>query len=267
MAAATGQWVLILGASSGFGGAMAREFAQKGYHIAGVHLDRRATLPDAESVMADIRACGVEARFFNVNAADADKRAAVIAVLRGLLEERGELGQLRVLIHSLAFGALRPFTAVEGGAEIQPSHFAMTYEVMADSLVFWTQALLSNGLMGSGGRIYAMTSSGGHRVWAAYGAISAAKAALEAHVRQLAVELAPRAITVNAIQAGATDTPAVRRVPTHDELLTHALQINPHGRITTPIDVARAVVALSVPETAWITGNVIRVDGGEDIVA
>ena len=111
-----------------------------------------------------------------------------------------------------------------------------------------------------------MTSAGGHRAWPAYGAVSAAKAALEAHIRQLAVELATRRIAVNAIQAGVTDTPALRKIPGNDALIAHAQAMNPSGRLTTPEDVASAIVALSGAGTGWMTGNVIRVDGGEDIV-
>ncbi|MHB9131903.1 MAG: enoyl-ACP reductase FabI [Armatimonadota bacterium] len=262
----SGKWVLILGASSGFGAATAREFAKAGYHVAGVHLDRRAALPAIEALLADIHQTGQEARYFNINAADPEKRQAVLAALSSLLSERGEMGQLQVLVHSLAFGTLRTFIAREGEAEITTQQFEMTYEVMANSLVYWTQDLLANGLMTAGARIFALTSAGSHRVWPDYGAVSAAKAALESHIRQLAVELAPRHITANAIQAGVTDTPALRKVPFHQEMINHATGMNPHRRLTTPEDVAAAIVALAVPGTAWMTGNVIRVDGGEDIV-
>ena len=112
-----------------------------------------------------------------------------------------------------------------------------------------------------------MTSSGGARVWRAYGAVSAAKAALESHIRQLAMELAPLGIAANAIRAGVTDTPALRKIPGSESIKQAALQGNPSGRLTTPQDVASALVALSRPETYWLTGNVIGVDGGEDIVA
>ena len=120
--------------------------------------------------------------------------------------------------------------------------------------------------MREGGKVFAMTSSGGQRVWRTYGAVSAAKASLESHVRQLALELAPQGITVNAIRAGVTDTPALRKIPGHEEMIEIAKARNPFGRLTTPADVAAAVVVLSQPGTHWMTGNVIGVDGGEDIV-
>ena len=142
----------------------------------------------------------------------------------------------------------------------------MTLDVMANSLVYWVQELLARGLMGHGGRIFAMTSAGGARVWSTYGAVSAAKAALESHVRQLSLELAPKGITANAIMAGVTDTPALHKIPGSDEMIAMAQRKNPSGRLTTPQDVAEAIGLLSHPKSYWMTGNVICVDGGEFIV-
>jgi NAD(P)-dependent dehydrogenase (short-subunit alcohol dehydrogenase family) len=96
--------------------------------------------------------------------------------------------------------------------------------------------------------------------------VSAAKAALESNIRQLASELAPRGITANSIRAGVTNTPALQKIPGHEAIIAMAQRRNPSGRLTTPEDVARAIVALSHPDTYWITGNVIGVDGGEEIV-
>ncbi len=110
-----------------------------------------------------------------------------------------------------------------------------------------------------------MTSAGGHRAWPTYGAVSAAKAALESHTRQLAIELAKRKIAVNCIQAGVTDTPALRKIPGNDKMIEIALRTNPGGRLTKPQDVAKIISMLANSSTPWLTGNVIRVDGGEDI--
>jgi enoyl-[acyl-carrier protein] reductase III len=120
--------------------------------------------------------------------------------------------------------------------------------------------------MRRGGKIFAMTSAGGSRVLPNYGAVSAAKAALESHIRQLTMELAPHGIMVNAIRAGVTDTPALRKIPGNEAIAETALKRNPSGRLTTPEDVARAIAVLCRPGTEWITGNVIGVDGGEDII-
>jgi NAD(P)-dependent dehydrogenase (short-subunit alcohol dehydrogenase family) len=259
-------WALILGASSGFGEATSVALARAGLDIFGVHLDRKATLPHAEGIADEIRALGREAIFFNANAADAEKRTETVATLQRVLEERGAMGTLRVLLHSLAFGTLKLYIADPMKEAVSPSQIDMTLDVMAHSLVYWTQEVVGRGLMGRGGRVYAMTSSGGARVLPHYGPVSAAKAALESHVRQLAAELAPRGITANAIRAGVTATPAAQKIPGYEQIAAEARRRNPHGRMTTTADVARAIVVLAHPDTYWMTGNVIGVDGGEDIV-
>jgi enoyl-[acyl-carrier-protein] reductase (NADH) len=111
-----------------------------------------------------------------------------------------------------------------------------------------------------------MTSSGSHRVLPMYGAVSAAKAALESYCRQLAFELGPHGITANAVQAGVTVTAALNKIPGSQEIIKHAMDRNPAGRLTTPEDVARAIVLFASDHGAWMNGTVIRLDGGEDVV-
>lgn len=256
-----GKWFLALGASSGFGAAACREAAKKGMNVFGVHLDRKSSMPMVEELLADLNREGVSVRFFNVNAADRDRRGEVLDAVR---ETVGQEGGVRVLLHSLAFGILRPFIAPEGA--IEQSQMDMTADVMGHSLVYWVQDMVARDLFDRNARIFAMTSAGGARVLPNYGAVSAAKAALESHIRQLAMELAPLQITANAIRAGVTDTPALRKIPGNDRIIDEALSRNPSRRLTTPEDVARAMLLLSEPESYWMTGNVIGIDGGEDII-
>lgn len=258
-------WALVLGASSGFGEATSLALARAGLNVFGVHLDRRATLPNVERIVGEIRALGREAHFFNVNAADDEKRVEVATEMERVLRERGELGTLRVLLHSLAFGTLKLFLADPMKEAVSKAQMDMTLDVMAHSLIYWTQEVVGRGLMGEGGRVFAMTSSGSTRVLPFYGPVSAAKAALESNIRQLAAELAPRGITANSIRAGVTATPAAKKIPNYDEFSRKAIERNPSRRMTTTDDVARAIVVLSHPDTHWITGNVIGVDGGEEI--
>ena len=256
-------WALILGASSGFGGATAKELARNGFNIFGVHLDMRSTLPNAEAIIQDIEAQGRKAVYFNVNAADAGKRTDVINAIVEMTSEDGSF--VRVLMHSLAFGALMPVIAETPKEALSQKQMEMTIDVMGNSLIYWAQDLAAHNLLRSGSRIFAMTSSGSTRVIRSYGAVSAAKATLEAHIRQLAFEMASMGVTANAIRAGVTDTPALRRIPEGPALLERVKLSNPGGRSTTPEDVAQTIAVLSDERLQWMTGNVIGVDGGEEI--
>ncbi len=258
-----GKWALILGASSGFGAAAGKALAAAGMNIAGVHLDLRATLPIAKQTIADIEALGAQALFFNTNAADPDRRAKVLDGLTAALAP-GET--VHVFMHSLAFGTLKPFIAETPEDAIDQAQMEMTSNVMAHSLVYWTQDLVRRGLLGRGSRIFSMTSEGSQRVVPNYGAVSAAKAALESHTRQLAFELGPRGVLVNCINAGVTDTAALRKIPGNEKMIEATLRRNPAGRMTTPEDVAATIVALSQPDVRFVSGSVIFVDGGEAVV-
>ena len=257
-----GEWALILGASSGFGEATSLELARRGMNIAGVHLDRKNTLPHVDEIVGAIRKAGGRAEFFNANAADEAKRKEILDALGPLLGGK----PVRTVLHSLAFGALKPFLAEKEEDRITKSQLEMTLDVMAHSLVYWSQDLLARKMIGKGSRIFAMTSAGGARMWTSYGAVSAAKAALESHIRQIAVELAPMGIAANAIRAGVTDTPSLRKIPGHEEMITMATARNPGRRLTTPEDVARVIATLSADGIEWLTSNVISVDGGEFVV-
>jgi NAD(P)-dependent dehydrogenase (short-subunit alcohol dehydrogenase family) len=250
---------LILGASSGFGAATSRALARAGMDVVGIHLDLKSTLPKAQAVQADVEAAGRKALFINMNAADDRKRAMAI----GRMHEEGV--KVKVLLHSLAFGALKPLVAGTREESLDEKQIQMTLDVMAHSLVYWVRELVWAALFDDDARIFCMTSEGNQRVMPTYGAVSAAKVAMESYVRQLAYELAPRNIKVNAVQAGVTDTPALRVIPAHERIIEATLRRNPYHRLTQPEDVASAIAAFSRPELAWMSGNVIRVDGAEFI--
>jgi enoyl-[acyl-carrier-protein] reductase (NADH) len=168
-------------------------------------------------------------------------------------------------MHSLAFGSLVPFLAEDAKASLSRKQMEMTLDVMANSLVYWVQDLWQAGLLERGSKVYAMTSEGSARTIPSYGAVSAAKATLESHCRQLAMELAHlhSGVAVNAIRAGVTETPALRKIPEAARIIEHTLARNPHGRLTTVEDVGDAIVTLASTDSDWINGNVINVDGGE----
>jgi len=254
-------WALILGASSGFGEATALELARAGMNIFGVHMDRRDKLQRVTDLQQKIHEFGRESHFVNNNAALDDTRQECVEELTRRMADPP--GTLRVLMHSLAFGSLRPLAGAE---EVASRHqIELTADVMGHSLVYWVQECLRAGLLDRGARIFAMTSIGSSRAIPSYGPVSAAKAALEAYIRQLAVELAPAGITANAILAGVTDTNALRQIPGFEKILEVARQRNPSRRLTQPEDVARTIAALCHPATYWLTGNTLHVDGGESI--
>jgi enoyl-[acyl-carrier protein] reductase III len=254
-------WALILGASSGFGEAAALELARAGMNIFGMY-NRRDHVDNVEAMAGKIRACGRQSFFVNDNATMEDARTAVVADVAQRMTEPP--GTLRVILHSLHFAGFR---ALAGSEEVVTrAQLELTEDVMANSLVYWVQDCLRAGLLDRGARIFAMTGMGSSRAFAQQGGLCAAQAALEAHVRQLAVELAPAGITVNGILPGVADTPSLRQTPGFEKILETARQRNPSKRLTLPEDVARSIAALCHPATYWLTGNILRVDGGENIV-
>ena len=284
----TGHWALILGGSSGIGLASAKKLAQAGMNIAIVHRDRRAHLPQIEAEFAAIRELGVNLETWNINALLPDKREQVIKELSVKIGE----GKIRVLLHSIARGNLKPLISEkteikydDSLSEINPQFveamqwlrsennpsthtlkeedYRLTIEAMTTSLLSWTQDLIEKKMFAPDARILGLTSEGNQRIWPSYGAVSAAKAALEALMRTMAVELAPLGIKTNLIQAGVTDTPSLRMIPGSEKMKLAAMMRNPFGRLTRPEDVADVVYILALDESVWVNGAIIPVDGGE----
>jgi len=158
-------------------------------------------------------------------------------------------------------------TAPEYSSEvfIEEEDMARTIHSMGTSLLGWTQSLQARQMFSADARVFGLTSEGNAIAWKGYAAVAAAKVALESVSRSIAVEMAHFGIRSNVIQAGVTDTPALRMIPGSDQLKAHSRTRNPFGRLTTPEDVADVIYLLSLPEAAWITGEVIRVDGGEAV--
>ena len=158
-------------------------------------------------------------------------------------------------------------TAPEYSADsfLEEEDMARTIHSMGTSLLGWTQALRERALFAPDARVLGMTSEGNAVAWKGYAGVAAAKVALESVSRSIAVEMAQFGIRSNIVQAGVTDTPALRLIPGSEHLKAQASKRNPFGRLTTPEDVAAAIYLLSLPEAAWINGAIVRVDGGERI--
>jgi NAD(P)-dependent dehydrogenase (short-subunit alcohol dehydrogenase family) len=164
-----------------------------------------------------------------------------------------------------AFSALTDGATFDNGALLGDEDFARTVYAMGTSLITWVQALLSRGLFADDARVLGMTSEGNRAAWRGYAAVAAAKAALESAARSIAKECAPYGIRSNIVQAGVTDTPALRLIPGNAQLRASGLSRNPFGRLTTPEDVANFICLLCTDEAAWLNGSLVVVDGGEHL--
>jgi enoyl-[acyl-carrier protein] reductase III len=254
-------WALILGGSAGLGLASAKKLAAHGCNIIIVYRSSRADVPVIEQEFETIKAMGVDLISFNKDAMSVEKRESITQDIQAKL---GEQGKIRVMLHSIAKGNLKPMIAAEGAA-LQNDDFHLTLEAMAISLYDWTKLFFEKKLFAADARIISFTSEGNRKAFKTYAAVSAAKAALEAITRNIALEFAPYGIKANCIQAGVTDTFSFRMIPGHEVLEEAALRRNPFKKLTTPEDVANVVYLLSKDEAAWINGTTIIADGGEHI--
>lgn len=162
-------------------------------------------------------------------------------------------GSVDAFVHCAALNAFKPLV------EVKPNQWDLTMNTNARAFLTCVQKLLP--LM-PGGTIVAVSSLGGQRVVANYGAMGPTKAALEAVVRYLAAELAPRGIRVNAVSGGLVDTESVQRFPRSEELAREAVSRTPAGRIGLPDDLAEVILFLIGPAARWIYGQTIIADGG-----
>ncbi|NKI32366.1 SDR family oxidoreductase [Croceivirga thetidis] len=256
----TRKWALILGGSSGLGLATATKLAKQGFNLILVHRNRRTDLEGIESTFQKLRDIGAIVLSFNVDATNGDKQDSVLEEVAAALSNQ----KIKVLVHSIAKGNLKPMYS-ENRPLLNHQDFELTISAMALSLYDWIQKLIALQLFESDSRIVAFTSEGSSKIIPNYAAVSAAKTTLESLTKAIAVELAPIGIKANCIQAGVCDTASFRLIPNSELIAKVALNRNPNRRLTTVEDVANAVYLLTTDEAKWITGNVLKVDGGESL--
>ena len=252
------KWVLILGASTGHGGATAISLAEKGYGIIGFHFDRGETKKEAERTIAKVSELNDgKCHYWNTNAASEKTMEKYIPQIKKITD--GE--PLKLLLHSIAFGTTTNFF---GDKPVTQRQMDMTVHVMGNSLLYWTQNLLAEKLLGNGSRILGLTSEGNYLAMEGYGPVSVAKVAMEAIIRQIGWELGELGITANAIQAGITPTRALTKITDRWETwVENTKKRNPMRRTTTPQDVANTIKLLLEREADFINCSIIYCDGGE----
>jgi enoyl-[acyl-carrier protein] reductase III len=256
----TGYWAVVLGGSSGLGLAAAKKLAQHGMNICIVHRSPRAEMEKIQHEFTQIKSNRIMFVDFNADILNLQKQHEILTEIK---KKIGKKGSVRCLLHSIAKGNLKPMTGNE--LTLTADDFQMTLHAMAISLYDWTKAIFNEELFAKDARVLSFTSEGSIKAWKHYGAVSAAKAALEAISRNIALEFAPFGIRSNCIQAGVTDTRSLRMIPGSEKIVDYAKQRNPFQRLTTPEDVAGVVYLLCKDEAAWINGTVIPVNGGEHI--
>jgi len=255
------EWALILGGSRGLGLASAKKLASHGMNICIVHRDRKSDQDEIQQHFQEIKKMGVSFISFNKDLLNQDRKMEIIHDLKEIL---GENGNIKCLLHSVAKGHLKPMAA-EGSKGLSVIDIDITIRAMATSLFDWFKLIFDHDLFAKDSRVISFTSEGSSKAMQNYGAVSAAKASLEAISRNIALEFATFGVRANCIQAGVTDTASLRMIPGSDKIKEHAVKRNPFGRLTLPEDVADAVYLLCKQEAAWINGCVLPVDGGENM--
>ena len=237
--------VLVTGGSRGIGRAIALRFARDGARRVAIGYLRNDRA--AEETAGEIEAAGAEAVLVRGNVTS-----------QRVLDQVAGLGPLEALIHNAATGVIRP------ALETADKHWDWTLNANARALLQLTRAAAPN--LGEGSSIVAISSLGAQRVLENYVLVGTSKAALEALVRYLAVELAPRGIRVNAVSGGVVDTAALDHFPNRERMLAGGAS-NPVGRLVEPDDIAGTVAFLCSSDADMIRGQTLIVDGGFSLLA
>jgi enoyl-[acyl-carrier protein] reductase III len=242
-----GKSVLVTGGSRGIGKGIALRFAELGAERVAVSYLRSDRA--AEETAEELRKIGAEPVLLRGNLGDPDKTAALVE----------QAGPLDVVVSNAATGVIRP------ALEVEEKHWDWTMNTNARALLTLTRHAAP--AMPEGSSIIAISSLGSDRVLDNYTVVGVSKAALEALVRYLAVELAPQGIRVNAVSAGLVETGALEYFPNRDEMLDYYKRRTPAGRLVEPRDVADVVCFLASPEADMIRGQIVVVDGGYSVLA
>ena len=239
-----GQIALVTGASRGIGKAIALELARGGADVAFNYMRNHEAAADTQRQIEEL---GVRCLRTKAHLGDAAKIRELFA------QVQREFGRLDILVNNAASGVQRP------AAELEEKHWDWTMNINAKAP--WLCAIEASRLMTDGGKIVNISSQGSQRVLPNYFSVGTSKAALEAITRYLAVELAPKGISVNAVSGGYVETGALDHFPNREEMVAAGTETL-LGRMLTAEDIARVVSFLCGEAADMIRGQVIVVDGG-----
>jgi len=247
-----GKTAVITGSGRGIGRAIALELAGHGVNVA-VNYFRHPE--QAEETAAQIQALGARAVVVKAHVGEIE---GVQRLVRAAVEA---FGGVDIFVGNAASGVLRPVLQQEAKG------WDWTLNINARSILFGAQAAAEGMIERGWGRIIGITSFGSHRVLPEYSLVGVSKAAIEALIRYLAVELAPYGIVCNAVSPGVVETEALNFFPSKDAILAEGLRRTPAGRFVTPEEVAKVVAWLCTDDAQMIVGQTITVDGGYGLLA
>ena len=209
----------------------------------------------ARETAALVEAEGRRAVLVKGHLADVDRVSEVVdAAVSGL-------GGLDLVVSNAASGVSRP------ALEVTAKHWDWTLDINARAFLLLAQRATPHMDARGGGSIVAISSLGSFRTLPNYALVGTSKAALEALVRYLGVELAGRGIRVNGVSGGVVETDALDHFANREQMLRNARERTPAGRLLQPDDLARAVVFLCSEDAAMIVGQILIVDGGYGLPA
>lgn len=248
-----GKIALITGSSRGIGRALALMLAREGAIVV-INYNRNAELADA--VVRDVEQIGSSAIAVQANMEEPEQIDRLF--------ERVEhvYGRLDHFVSNAAASAFKKI------ADLKPHNLDRSYALNVRAFVLGAQRAVK--LMSDGGRIVALSSYGSIRAYPTYANLGSNKAAVEAWVRYMAVEFAPNGINVNAVNGGLIDTESCayfyENVPGMAPIQS-VLSKLPKARMGTAEEVAATIAFLLAPESDYITGQTISVDGGLSVIA
>ncbi|HMQ14374.1 MAG TPA: 3-oxoacyl-[acyl-carrier-protein] reductase [Phycisphaerae bacterium] len=240
-----GKLALVTGGSRGIGRAIALELADAGADIA---INYSSNPQAAEEVCELVRAKGRRAMAFKCNIANDPENHAMIATIRG------EMGPILVLVNNAGITRDRTFAKMTHESWNEVLSVDLTGQAMV------THEVLPDMINAKWGRVIFITSIVGEMGNFGQSNYAAAKGGLIALTRSLARETARKAITVNAVAPGFIETDMTSVVP--DNVLEQVRQNTPVGRLGKPEEIAAAVRFLASPQAAFVTGEVLNVNGG-----